>query len=77
MLNTLEMRKDLLRMGLASKSAGAHLGGSLSLVEIMAALYGGVMNFNVDDPKRDRLERTSDSVKELFPSGYSYKRSNL
>lgn len=54
-INVVEMRKDLLRMGLASKSAGAHLGGSLSLVEIMAALYGGVMNYEVDDPKRDRL----------------------
>ena len=37
------MRIDLLKMGLAAKSAGAHLGGSLSLVEVMAALYGGAM----------------------------------
>lgn len=42
-------------MALAAKSNGAHLGGSLSLVEVMGALYGGVMNWVVDDPGRDRL----------------------
>ena len=40
-MDTKEMRKDLLKMALAAKSQGAHMGGSLSLVEIMAALYGG------------------------------------
>jgi len=58
MLNYTEMRIDILRMGLGAKSAGAHFGGSLSLVEIVAALYGGVMAFdpeNVRDEKRDRL----------------------
>ena len=42
-MNTKEMRIDILRMALAAKSQGAHLGGSLSMVEIMAALYGSVM----------------------------------
>ena len=57
-MNTREMRIDLLKMALAAKSAGAHLGGSLSLVEIMAALYGQVLAFdpkNPQDEKRDRL----------------------
>ena len=57
-MNALQMRVDVLKMALAAKSNGAHLGGSLSLIEIMAALYGGVMNFNAADPsneKRDRL----------------------
>ena len=52
------MRIDLLKMGLAAKSAGAHLGGSLSLVEVMAALYGGAMRFDPANPQaedRDRL----------------------
>lgn len=58
MIDTREMRSDLLKMALAAKSQGAHLGGSLSLVEIMAALYGGVMNFDAKNPtseNRDRL----------------------
>ncbi len=58
MLDTREMRIDLLKMGLAAKSAGAHLGGSLSLVEVMSALYGEVMSFDPKNPSwedRDRL----------------------
>lgn len=36
----------------------AHLGGGLSIVDIMATLYGGVLNLNKDDPRwvdRDRF----------------------
>lgn len=58
MIDTREMRSDLLHMALAAKNQGAHLGGSLSLVEIMAALYDGVMNFDAKNPtakNRDRL----------------------
>jgi transketolase len=36
----------------------AHLGGGLSIVDIMATLYGGVLKFNKDDPRwsdRDRF----------------------
>ena len=57
-MNIKEMRKDLLKMAYAAKSKGAHLGGSLSMVEIMAALYDGVMNFdcsNFGKEERDRL----------------------
>lgn len=58
MIDAREMRSDLLNMALAAKNQGAHLGGSLSLVEIMAALYGDVMNFNaqnITSENRDRL----------------------
>lgn len=58
MIDAREMRSDLLNMALAAKNQGAHLGGSLSLVEIMAALYGAVMNFNaqnITSENRDRL----------------------
>lgn len=57
MLNTKNMRKSVLIMGHAAAASGAHLGGSLSLIEIMAALYGGAMHFNPDrtESKRDRL----------------------
>lgn len=57
-MDTKEMRRDILKMGLAAKSQGAHMGGSLSLVEIMAALYDGAMSFESADPSaeyRDRL----------------------
>ncbi len=51
-------------MGLAAKSAGAHLGGSLSLVEVMAALYGDVMTF---DPKKPNAE---DRDRLIFSKGH-------
>lgn len=55
---TLKMRKDALRMSVAAGASGAHLGGGLSMMEIMAVLYLGVMNINLDnleDEKRDRF----------------------
>jgi len=48
-----EIRLDCLRMGLNTGSNGAHFGGGLSLVEIMAVLYGHVMRI---DPSRPRWE---------------------
>ena len=57
-MNTKKMRLDILKMALAAKMQGAHMGGSLSMVEIMAALYGGVINMNAlvaGKEERDRL----------------------
>ena len=57
-MDTKEMRKDLLKMALAAKSQGAHMGGSLSLVEIMVGTLWGTMSFAPDAPQaeyRDRL----------------------
>ena len=57
-MNTKKMRIDILKMALAAKSQGAHLGGSLSMVEIMATLYGGVLTIdpqNMEKEHRDRL----------------------
>jgi transketolase len=51
------IRKKILEMSLASESA-SHLGGGLSLVEILTCLYGKVMNYKKDDPfwiSRDRF----------------------
>jgi transketolase len=53
-----ELRIDLIKMGYAAGASGAHMGGSLSLVEVMAALYFEVMQFSAQapmDPLRDRL----------------------
>lgn len=46
-----EIRYDILRMGLKTGANGAHFGGGLSLVEIMAVLYLSVMRV---DPARPR-----------------------
>lgn len=52
------MRLAALDMGLASGNNGSHLGGSLSCIEILAVLYGDVLQYDVRnpmDPTRDRF----------------------
>lgn len=51
--NALQMRKRILGLALKSGASGSHLGGSLSLVEILTALYE-VINITTDE-KRDRV----------------------
>ncbi len=53
----LELRKKILLMSLKSESA-THLGGGLSLVEILSCLYGKILNIKTEDPfwvSRDRF----------------------
>ena len=53
-----EIRIDVIRMTYAAGSQGAHIGGSLSLCEIMAVLYHDVMHYDKENtlsPERDRL----------------------
>lgn len=52
------IRLSSLRMAFNSGKNGSHLGAGLSSVEIFAALYGGVLNYNLLDKTsegRDRL----------------------
>ena len=44
------MRLDAMDMALASGNNGSHLGGSLSSIEIIAALYGEVLKVSPKDP---------------------------
>lgn len=52
----LKMRHRILEMSLRCEGP-THLGGGLSLVEIMAVLYGAVMNIRPDDPHWDDRDR--------------------
>lgn len=52
------MRKNALGMALSAGNNGAHLGSGLSIVEIMAVLYGGIIRFDPKNPEwadRDRF----------------------
>lgn len=52
----LQMRKDILRMALKAGSNGAHIGGALSSVEILAVLYGAILRQTKSDwEARDRF----------------------
>lgn len=53
-----EMRIDSIRAAYRVGRSGAHIGGTLSMIEIMAALYVGVMNIskeNLRSGDRDRF----------------------
>jgi len=53
----LEMRKKILEMSLTCNNS-AHLGGGMSLVEILATIYGAILNFDIRNPfweDRDRF----------------------
>lgn len=52
------VRRSVVEMAHDAGKAGAHLGGSLSCVEILTALYGSGFSFDTDkpqDPERDRF----------------------
>lgn len=53
----IRMRKHALTMAYAAGPNGAHLGGGLSIIEILATLYGGIMRFRPDDPEWDERDR--------------------
>lgn len=50
------MRQRILDMSLRCEGP-THLGGGLSLVEIMAVLYGAVMNFQINNPRWEDRDR--------------------
>lgn len=50
------MRKNILDVSFACNGS-AHLGGGLSMVEIMAVLYGSVLRFRAGEPRWDDRDR--------------------
>lgn len=52
-----QMRIDTIRMTKSTGNHGAHVGGSLSMIEIMAVLYGAVLNYRVDEPRWEERDR--------------------
>ena len=53
-----QLRKNILFAAFSAGAKSAHIGGALSIVEIVATLYGKIMNVNSKnplDPNRDRF----------------------
>lgn len=53
-----QIRRDIIDMAYAAGKTGAHLGGSLSIAEILAALYCGTIRYDIKNPdwqERDRV----------------------
>lgn len=52
-----QIRIDIVNMTHNSGVKGAHLGGSMSIADIMAVLYGSVMNIDPKNPTMDERDR--------------------
>ncbi|RRD93847.1 transketolase [Clostridiales bacterium COT073_COT-073] len=52
-----QMKRDLFLMAYNSGTKGAHVGGSLSSMEILATLYAQVMNYDTANPLSDQRDR--------------------
>lgn len=56
--NIRNIRRNALKMALGAGKGGSHVGGSFSCLEILAVLYGKIMNYNLEDKhwnERDRF----------------------
>ena len=51
------MRREAIDMTYRARTTGAHIGGTLSMIEIMAALYLGVMEYKKDEPEWEERDR--------------------
>ena len=67
----LQIRRSVLQMSMAAGSVGAHLGGSLSMTEILAVLYFGVMRYDVQNPQWEQRDRFILSKGHGSPSFYA------
>lgn len=52
-----QIRKDIINMTYGLGNVGAHLGGSLSMAELLAVLYTGKINYDPRDPEWEERDR--------------------
>lgn len=52
-----EMRKNALHMAYAAGNHAAHFGGAMSIIDILAVLYGKVMNLDKENPQWEERDR--------------------
>ncbi len=51
------MRKNVLDLAFSAGNNGAHLGSALSIIEIMAVLYGGILKIDPKSPRWEERDR--------------------
>lgn len=51
------IRKNILDAGFACGVKGGHFGGSLSIADIMAVLYGKIMRYDINNPSDENRDR--------------------
>ena len=66
-----KMRIRALEMAKLTGKAGTHLGGSFSSMDIIATLYGGILNIKSDDPGWPLRDRFITSKRHCYLASYS------
>ena len=51
------IRRHIVEMTYNTGNTGAHLGGSLSIVELLTGLYSGVLQYRADEPEWEHRDR--------------------
>jgi len=55
-IHSARIRKNIIELAFKSGKS-SHIGGSLSMVEILSTLYGSILKYNVDFPESDDRDR--------------------
>lgn len=65
------LRKEIIEISYNTGKKGVHIGPALSCADILAVLYGGVMNYKVEDPLWDDRDRFILSKGHAYAAIYS------
>lgn len=65
------LRKEIIEISYNTGKKGVHIGPALSCADILAVLYGGVMNYNVKDPNWEERDRFILSKGHAYAAIYS------
>lgn len=65
------IRKNALKMALNAGRFGSHVGGSFSCLEILAVLYGNVLNYNLENKRWNERDRFLASKAHCILTHYS------
>lgn len=65
------LRKEIIEISYNTGKKGVHIGPALSCADILAVLYGGVMNYNVNEPAWEERDRFILSKGHAYAAIYS------
>jgi transketolase len=65
------MRLDALEMAKSAGKGGTHLGGGFSSMDIIATLYGAVLNYRCNEPDWEDRDRFITSKRHCYLASYS------
>lgn len=65
------LRKEIIEISYSAGKKGVHIGSALSTADILAVLYGGIMNYRVEEPSWNHRDRFVLSKGHAYAALYS------